>query len=144
MPPSTRNVRSSHWQHYDRMFVYSALACLANSVLGGFLLRLAFTADPADTGIARNYAIALCCCLILSLPVFLVTLKSSAVGTFATWALTAVIAIIAALAGAFGLATPIIAVLVFAASIATSIFHKHRKIVLTDNRQSASIETASD
>jgi hypothetical protein len=124
--------RSHHWKHYDHMFVYSALACLAASVLGALLLRYAETANPADTGIPRRYAVALCCCLILSLPVYLLTLKSSTVGTIATWLLTAVIAGLAALAGAFGLATPIIAVLIFAASVATSIWHKHKKIVFDD------------
>jgi hypothetical protein len=117
------------------MFVYSALACLAASVLGTLLLRYAFTANPADTGIARNYAVALCCCLIFSFPLYLLTLKSSKVGTIAMWALTAAVAVIATLAGAFGLATPVIAVLVFAASIATSIWHKHKKIVLDDQPQ---------
>jgi drug/metabolite transporter (DMT)-like permease len=123
---------SHHWKHYDRMFVSSALACLAASVLGALLLHYAFIADPSDTGIPRNYAVALCCCLILSLPFYLLTLKSSKLGTIVMWALTAIVSIIAALAGAFGLATPIIAVLIFAASIATSIWHKHKKIVLDD------------
>jgi len=124
--------RSHHWKHYDHMFVWSALACLAASVLGALLFRYALSADPADTGIARRYAVALCCCLILALPLYLLTLKSSKTGSIAMWALTAVVAGIATLAGAFGLATPIIAVLIFAASIATSIWHKHRKIVLDD------------
>jgi FtsH-binding integral membrane protein len=126
------NARSEHWKHYDRMFVYSALACLAASILGALLLRYAFTANPSDTGIPRNYAVALCSCLILSLPLFLVTMKSSKAGAIAMWALTAAVAILATLAGAFGLATPVIAVLIFAASIATSIWHKHKKIVLDD------------
>jgi hypothetical protein len=114
------------------MFVFSALACLAVSVLGALLLRHAFSADPVDTGISRRYAVALCCCLILSLPVYLLTLKSSQLGAIATWLLTAVIAGLSAVAGAFGLATPVIAVLIFAASIATSIWHKHKKIVLEE------------
>jgi FtsH-binding integral membrane protein len=124
--------RSHHWRHYDRMFVYSALACLAASVLGALLLRYASTADPSDTGIPRNYAVALCYCLMLSLPAFLITLKSSLAGTIAMWALTAVFASIAGAAGAFGLATPLIAVLIFAASIATHIYHKHTKIVVDE------------
>jgi FtsH-binding integral membrane protein len=133
-------LRSSRWRHYDRMFVYSALACLAVSVLGALLLRYAFTADPADTGIARDYAMALCCCLILSLPVYLLTLRSSKLGTIAIWALTVAIASIAAMAGAFGLATPIIAVLIFAASIATSVWHKHKKTALNDAPQPGSAD----
>jgi len=74
------------------MFVWSALACLAVTILGALLLRYAFSADPSDTGIPRNYALALCCTLILSLPVYLLTLKSSKLGTIATWVLTAAIA----------------------------------------------------
>jgi hypothetical protein len=124
------NARSHHWRHYDRMYVYSALACLATSVFGALLLRYAFTADPADTGIPRTYAVGLCCCLILSLPLYLITLKSSRLGAIAMWTLTVVVAALAAMAGAFGLVTPIIAVLIFAASIASSIWHKHTKIVV--------------
>ena len=139
IPRSSRH----HWKHYDRMFVWSAIACLAVSVLGALLLRHAILADPADTGIPRNYAVTLCCCLILSLPVYLLTLKSSAVGTIATWLLTSVIACIAAFAGAFGLATPIIALLVFAASIATSIWHKHKKIVLDEEPESGAVDARS-
>jgi FtsH-binding integral membrane protein len=118
------------------MFVSSAFACLAVSVLGALLLRYASTADPSDTGIPRRYAMALCCSLILSLPVYLLTLKSSRLGAIATWLLTAAIAGLAALAGAFGLATPIVAVLIFAAYIATSIWHKHSKVIL-DNAPNA-------
>jgi FtsH-binding integral membrane protein len=121
-----------HWRHYDRMFVYSALACLAASVLGGLLLRYAFTADPADTGVPRKYAVDLCYCLILSLPLYLLTLKSSRLGAIAMWALTVVVAALATMAGAFGLATPIVAVLIFAASIATSIWHKHKNVVIDE------------
>jgi FtsH-binding integral membrane protein len=135
--------RSHHWRHYDQMFVYSALACLANSVLGAFLLKAAFTADPSDTGIPRNYAIALCCCLILSLPAYLITMKSSKLGTIIMWALTGVIAALAGLAGAFGLATPLIAVLIFAASIATHIWHKHKQIVIDDEPQAEAIDSRS-
>jgi len=123
---------SDRWKHYDRMFVYSALACLASSVLGALLLRFALSADPSDTGVSRNYAVALCCCLILSFPLFLLTIRSSKLGTIAMWALTVAVAVIASLAGAFGLATPVIAVLIFAASIATSIWHQHKKIVLDE------------
>jgi FtsH-binding integral membrane protein len=123
------------------MFVYSALACLAASALGGLLLRYAFTADPSDTGIPRNYAVDLCYCLIFSLPLFLITLKSSKMGAIAMWALTAITATIATLAGAFGLATPVIAVLLFAASIATSIWHKHKKIVIDDAPETRTPET---
>jgi FtsH-binding integral membrane protein len=137
------NPRSSrHWNHYDRMFIYSGLACLAVSVLGALLLRYAFTADPSDTGIPRHYAVALCCSLILSLPVYLLTLKSSKIGTIATWLLTAAIAGLAAMAGAFGLATPIIAVLIFAASIATSIWHKHKKVILDDEPKTGAVDGA--
>jgi hypothetical protein len=123
---------SHHWKHYDRMFVSSACACFAVSLLGALLLRYAFTADPSDTGIPRGYAVALCCSLILSLPAYLLSLKSSKAESIATWLLTAAIAGLAALAGAFGLATPIVAVLIFAASIVTSIWYKHSKIVLDD------------
>jgi FtsH-binding integral membrane protein len=138
------NPRSSHhWKHYDHMFVWSAIACLAASVLGVLLLRYAFTANPADTGIPRSNAVALCYCLILSCPLFLITLKSSRIGAVLMWALTAVVALLAALAGAFGLATPIIAVLIFAASIATSIWHKHRKIVLDDEPKAGGLESSS-
>ena len=126
------------------MFVYSALACLAVSVLSGFLLRAALSADPSDTGIPRDYAVTLCCLLILTLPVYLLTLKWSKVGAIAMWTLTAVTAMLAALAGAFGLATPIIAVLIFAASIATSIWHKHKKIVSDDAPQPAPSTPATD
>jgi len=133
-PPANR------WRHFDHMFIYSAIACLANSLLGGILLKFAFSANRSDTGIPRDYAVALCCCCILSLPVYLLTLKSSKAGTIATWLLTAVIAGIAAVAGAFGLATPIIAVLIFAASIATSIWHKHKKIVFDDPPQPGTVE----
>lgn len=132
--------RSEHWKHYDRMFVCSALACLAASVLGGSLLHYAFNADPSDTGIPRNYAVALCCCLILSLPLLLLTMKSSKLGAIAMWALTVAVAVIAALAGAFGLATPVIAVLIFAASIATSIWHKHKKVVIDDAPQPGPVD----
>lgn len=134
-PPS-----SHHWKHYDQMFVWSALACLAVSVLGALLLRHAFSADPADTGVPRRYAVALCCSLILSLPVYLLTLKSSKIGAIATWLLTAGIACLAGLAGAFGLATPIIAILIFAASIATSIWHKHKKVVLDDEPETSAAD----
>jgi len=138
------NPRSRHhWKHYDRMFVYSALACLAVSVLGALLLRYAFSADPSDTGIPRPYAVALCWSLILSLPVYLLTLKSSMLGAIATWLLTAVIASLAAIAGAFGLATPIVAVLIFAASIATSIWHKHKKVVFDDEPETCSVDSRS-
>jgi hypothetical protein len=125
-------VRSHRWKHYDHMFVYSALACLAASVLGALLLRFAWTANPADTGIGRRYAVGLCSCLIFSFPLYLISLKSSKAGAIAMWALTAIVAALATLGGAFGLATPIIAVLIFAASIATSIWHKHKKIVLDE------------
>jgi len=114
------------------MFLWSALACLAASVLGVLLLRYSFNADFPGLGIAHRYALALYGCLILSGPLFLITLKSSRAGSIAMWALTAVVAAIAAVAGAFGLATPIVALLIFAASVATSIWHKHRKIVLDD------------
>jgi FtsH-binding integral membrane protein len=133
--------RSHHWKHYDQMFVYSALACLAASVLGALLLRYAFSADPSDTGIPRNYAVVLCCLLILSLPLYLLTLKSSKLGTIAMWTLTAVVALISSLAGAFGLATPIIAVLIFAASIATHIWHKHKKVVLDDAPEPGTLDS---
>jgi hypothetical protein len=112
------------------MFVWSALACLAASILGTLLLRYSFTADFPGLGIAHRYAVALYCCLILACPLFLLTLRSSKVGSIAMWALTAVVAAIAAVAGAFELATPIIALFAFAASVATSIWHKHRAIVL--------------
>jgi hypothetical protein len=136
--------RSHHWKHYDRMFVFSALACLAASVLGALLLRYALTANPSDTGVPRNHAVALCVCCILSFPVYLLTLKSSKVGAIATWLLTVVVAGIAAFAGAFGLATPIIAVFIFAASIATSIWRKHTKIILDDDRtETAALESKS-
>jgi hypothetical protein len=134
---------SGHWKHYDRMFISSALACLAVTSLGALLLRYAFSAAPVHNGIARNYAVALCCCLILSLPVYLLTLKSSAVGSIATWLLTLVIAGIAAVAGSFGLATPIIAVLIFAAPIATSIWHKHKKVVLDDEAETGAVDARS-
>jgi hypothetical protein len=114
------------------MFVWSALACLALSVLGGLLLRYSFSADFPGLEIAHPYALALYSCLIVTGPLFLLTLKSSKVGSIAMWALTSVVAAIATVAGAFGLATPIIAVLIFAASVATSIWHKHRKIVLDE------------
>ena len=131
---------SHHWKHYDRMFVWSALACLAVTLLGALLLRHAFSADPSDTGIPRNYAVALCCTLILSLPVYLLTLKSSKLGAIATWVLTSAIAGLAALAGAFGLATPLIAILIFAASTATSIWHKHKKIVLDEEPETGAVD----
>jgi hypothetical protein len=134
---------SHHWKHYDRMFVSSAVACLAVSVFGALLLRYAFSADPADTGVPRDYAVALCGLLILSFPVYLLTLKSSKAGTIATWLLTAAIAVLAAIAGAFGLATPIIAVLIFAASIASSIWHKHRKIAVEDSPEAGAPDTAA-
>jgi hypothetical protein len=129
--------RSHHWKHYDHMFVYSALACLAATILGGLLLRYAYSASPSDTGIARNYAVDMCYCLILSFPAYLITLKSSAAGTIVMWALTAVFAAIAGLAGAFGLATPLICVFIFAASIASSIWYRHKKIVVDDTPQSS-------
>ena len=56
------------------------------------------------------------------------------------YALTAAVALIAAMAGAFGLATPIIAVLIFAASIATSIWHKHKKVVLDDEPETSAAD----
>jgi len=131
------NLRTHHhWRHYDHMFLWSALACLAASVLGVLLLRYSFFADFPGLEIPHRYAVALYCCLILSGPLFLITLKSSKVGSIAMWALTAVVAAIAAVAQSFGLATPIIALLIFAASVATSIWHKHRKIVLDDTPQS--------
>jgi len=114
------------------MFVWSALACLAVSVLSVLLLRYSFFADFPGLEIPRRYAVALYCCLILTCPLFLLTLKSSKVGSIAMWALTAVVAAIATFAGAFALAMPIIAVLIFAASVATSIWVKHKKMVLDD------------
>jgi hypothetical protein len=134
--------RSHHWKHYDHMFVYSALACLAATVLGAFLLKYAFSAKPSDTGIARNYAVTLCCCLILSFPAYLITLKSSAAGSVVMWSLTAIFASIAGLAGAFGLATPLIAIYIFAASIASSIWHKHKKIVFEDPPEESAVGAA--
>jgi hypothetical protein len=131
--PSLRS--HPHWKHYDHMFLWSALACLAASVLGVLLLRHSFSADFPGLGIAHRYAVPLYCCLILSGPLFLITLNSSKVGSFAMWALTAVVAAIAAVAGSFGLATPIIALFIFAASVATSIWVKHKKIVLDDAPQ---------
>jgi hypothetical protein len=119
------------------MFLWSALACLAASVLGVLLLRYSFSADFPGLEIPHRYAIALYCCLILTCPLFLITLKSSTLGSIAMWALTAVVATIATFAGAFGLATPIIALLIFAASVATSIWMKHRKIVLDDAPQTS-------
>jgi Na+/melibiose symporter-like transporter len=114
------------------MFLWSALACLAASVLGVLLLRYSFFADFPGLEIPHRYAVALYCCLILTCPLFLITLKSSKVGSVALWALTVAVAALAAVAGAFGLATPIIALLIFAASVVTSIWHKHRRIVLDD------------
>src|ERR1700722_8502233 len=119
------------------MFVWSVIACLAASVLGTLLLRYFFSADFPGLGIAHRYAVALYCCLILSGPLFLIPLKSSMAGSIAMWALTGVVATIATFAGAFGLATPIIALLIFAASVATSIWVKHRKIVLDDAPQTS-------
>jgi len=129
------NPRSHRWKHYDHMFVWSAIACLAASVLGGLLLRYSFFADFPGLEIPHRYAAALYSCLILTCPMFLITLKSSKVGSIAMWGLTAVVAAIATFAGAFGLATPIIALLIFAASVATSIWVKHRKIVLDEAPQ---------
>jgi hypothetical protein len=119
------------------MFVWSAIACLAASVLGGLLLRYSFSADFPGLEIPHRYAIALYSCLILTCPLFLLTLKSSKLGSIAMWALTGVVATIATFAGAFGLATPIIALFIFAASVATSIWLKHRKIVLDDAPQTS-------
>jgi hypothetical protein len=133
---------SHHWKHYDRMFIYSALACFATSVLGAFLLRAAFYADPSDTGIPKNYALALCCCLIVSLPIYLITLKSSKLGAIAMWILTSITGALATCAGAFGLVTPIIAVFIFAASIASHIWHKHTKVILA-NATTDSLESGS-
>jgi FtsH-binding integral membrane protein len=122
------------------MFIYSAVACLAVSVLGTLLLRYAFSADPSNTGIPRRCAVDLCCGLALSLPIYLLTLKSSKVGAIATWLLTAAIAGLAAKCGAFGLATPIIAVLIFAASCATSIWHKHKTVILDEKAEAGAID----
>jgi len=101
------------------MFWYSALACLAMSVLGAFLLKAALSANPADTGIARFYAVGICSCLILAFPLFFITLRWSAAGALGMWLLTFAVAALAALAGAFGLATPLIALLIFAALVST-------------------------
>jgi hypothetical protein len=107
-------------------------------------LRYSFSADFPGLGIAHHYAVALYCCLILSGPLFLITLKSSKVGSISMWALTAVVAAIAAVAESFGLATPIIALLIFAASVATSIWVKHRKIALDDPPQAREQTGISD
>lgn len=113
----------------DRMFWYCAFACLALSLLGAYLLKLAFSLNPAATGIARSYAAGICSCLILALPAFLITVKWSAAGTVGMWLLTSAVAALAALADAFGLATPLIAILIFAASVATATYLKDRNSV---------------
>jgi uncharacterized membrane protein YhaH (DUF805 family) len=110
----------------DQLFWYCAIACLATSILSCFLLRAAFSADPSDTGIARSYAVSICGCLIFALPVFLITVRWSAAGMAGMWLLACVVAALAALAHAFGLVTPLLAILIFSASIATAIFLKDR------------------
>jgi uncharacterized membrane protein YhaH (DUF805 family) len=119
---------ASRARRFDSTFWWSAVGCLALSVFGAVLLKAALTENPDDTGIARSYAVAMCCSLIFALPAFIVTIKWHGTGAILMWLLTTLIAVLAALAGAFGLATPLIVVLIFAASIATATWHKHRRI----------------
>jgi hypothetical protein len=126
----------------DRMFWYCAFACLATSLLGAFLLKLAFFLNPAATGIERPYAVGISSCLILALPAFLITVKWSAAGTIGMWLLTSAVAVLAALANAFGLATPLIAVLIFAASISTATYLKDRNSAQSPKTEACAIDMA--
>jgi uncharacterized membrane protein YhaH (DUF805 family) len=126
----------------DAMFWYSALACLATSVVGAWLLKFAFSENPADTGIAKSYAVGICSCLILALPAFLITVRWSAAGAIGMWLLTAAVAALATLGGAFGLATPLIAILIFAASISTATYFKDRKPAQNPETSGCPIDTA--
>jgi len=111
-------------------------------LLGALLLKFAFSENPADTGIARSYAVGICSCLVLALPAFLITVKWSAVGALGMWLLTSAVAAQATLADAFGLATPLIAILIFVASISTATYLKGRKPVENPETSACAIDTA--
>jgi hypothetical protein len=124
----------------DRIFWYCAFGCLAMSLLGAFLLKLAFFLDPANTGIARPYAVGISSCLILTLPAFLITIKWSDAGAIGIWLVTSAVAALATLAGAFTLATPLLAILIFAASISTAVYLKDRNSAPSPKTEACTID----